>query len=78
MLCNRGLTDGEPDGFVAGFGGYDELFEFVEPLAGFEQTADELVATHEDAACGISGGIAHVNADALEEVVEVGATEQQW
>ena len=77
-MCNRGLTDGEPDGFVAGFGGYDELFEFVEPLAGFEQTADELVATHEDAASCVCGGIAHVNADALEEVVEVGATEQQW
>ena len=56
MLCNRGLTDGEPDGFVAGFGGYDELFEFVEPLAGFEQTPYYLVATYEDAACGVGGG----------------------
>ena len=71
------LPDGEPDGLVTGFGGYDELFEFVEPLAGFEQTTDDLVTPHEDATCGVGGGVAHVDANALEEVVEVGATEQQ-
>ena len=70
------LLDGKPDGFVAGFGGYDELFEFVKPLAGFEQTADDLIAAYEDAACGVGDGVAHVDADALEEVVEVGATEK--
>ena len=71
------LSDGEPDGVVAGFGGYDELFELVEPLAAFEQTAYQLIATYEDATCCVGGGIAHVDADALEEVVEIGATKQQ-
>ena len=52
------------------------MFEFIEPLAAFEDLADKLVATYEDAALGVFGGIAHVDADALEKVVEVGATEQ--
>ena len=56
MSC---LLDGQPDGFIAGFGGYDELFEFVEPLARFEELAYNLVATNEDAACGVGGGIVH-------------------
>ena len=42
--------DGQPDGFIAGFGLDDLLFEFVEPLARFQNLAYQLVATHEDAA----------------------------
>ena len=72
----KSLLDGQPDGFTAILGLDDLLFEFIEPLAGFEQTADDLIATDEDAACGVFGGVTHVDADALEEVVEVGATEQ--
>ena len=52
------------------------MFEFIKPLAGFEDLAYQLVATYEDAALGVLGGVAHVDADALEEVVEVGATEK--
>ena len=72
------LLDGQPDGFTTILGLNNLLFEFVEPLAGFEQTPYYLVATDEDAACGVGGGVAHVDADALEEVVEVGATEKDW
>ena len=54
------------------------MFELVKPLAGFEELAYQLVATDEDAASGVGDGVAHVDADALEEVVEVGATEQDW
>ena len=67
--------DGQPDGFIAGFGFDDLLFEFVEPLARFQNLAYQLVATHEDAALGVLGGVAHVDADAFEEVVEIGTTE---
>ena len=53
------------------------MFELVKPLAGFEELANDLIATDEDAASSIGGGVAHVDADAFEEVVEVGTTEQQ-
>ncbi len=76
MRETEGLLDGQPDGFSFVLGFDDLLFEFVEPLAAFEDLAYQLVATHEDAALGVLGGIAHVDADALEEVVEVGATEK--
>ena len=72
------LLDGQPDGFIAGFGFDNLLLELIEPLAAFEELAYQLVATYEDAACGVGGGVAHVDADALEEVVEVGATEKDW
>ena len=71
------LLDGQPDGFALVFGFDNLLFEFVEPLAAFKDLAYELVAAHEDAAGGVLGGVTGVDADALEEVVEVGATEQQ-
>ena len=78
LFVSYGLTllDGQPDGFAFVLGFDDLLFEFVEPLAGFEELADDLVATDEDAASGVGDGVAHVDADALEEVVEVGATEK--
>jgi hypothetical protein len=37
---------------------------------------NNLVAAHENAALGVLGGIAHVDANAFEEAIEVGATEQ--
>ena len=46
LLFRGGLLDCEPDGFVAGFGLDDFLFEFVEPLAGFEDLSYELVAAY--------------------------------
>ena len=70
------LLDGQPNGFTTILGLNNLLFEFVEPLAAFEELAYQLVATDEDAASGVGGGVAHVDADALEEVIEVGATEQ--
>ena len=54
------------------------MFELVKPLAGFEELANDLIATDEDAASSIGGGVAHVDADAFEEVIEVGATEKDW
>ena len=68
--------DGNPYGLPTVFGLHDLHLEFVEPLAGFEDLADELVAANEDAALSVLGGVARVNADALEEVVEVGATKK--
>ena len=70
------LSDGQPDGLIAGFGFNNLLFELVEPLAGFEELAYQLVAAHEDASSGVLGGVARMDADALEEMVEVGAAEQ--
>ena len=64
------LPDGEPHGFTFILGFDDFLLEFVEPLAGFEELAYNLVATYEDAACSVGGGITHVNTDAAEEAVE--------
>ena len=75
--AQRNLLDGQPDGFSPTLGLDYLLLQFVEPLAGFEYLSDKLVAAHEDAACGVFGGVAHVDADALKEEVEVGAAEQQ-
>ena len=72
------LPDGEPDGLSPTLGLDDLLLELVEPLAGFEHSAYYLVSAYKDAACGVGDGITHVNADALEETVEVGATEKHW
>ena len=68
--------DGNPDGFIAGFGIDDLLFEFVEPFAAFEDFTYTLVATYEDAALGVLGGVARMDADALPLLVEFRATEQ--
>jgi hypothetical protein len=67
---------GDPDGLASTLGFDDFLLELVEPFAGFQNLADELVAAYEDAAFGVLGGISHVDADALEEVIEVGAAEK--
>ena len=79
-MAGRGFFDwllnGQPDGFVAGFGFNDFLFQFVEPLAAFEDLAYNLVATDEDAALGVLGGVSGMDANTLEEVVEVRAAEQ--
>ena len=75
--AQRNLLDGQPDGLSPTLGLDYLLLELVEPLARFEHFAYHLVAAYEDAACGVFGGVAHVDADALEEVVEIGATKQQ-
>ena len=71
------LLDGQPNGLATILGFNYLLLQFIEPLAAFEELAYNLVATNEDAASGVLGGIAHVDANALEKVVKVGATEQQ-
>ena len=68
--------DGNPDGFIAGFGIDDLLFELVEPFAAFEYFTYTLVAAYEDAALGVLGGVARMDADALPLLVELWATEQ--
>ena len=69
VFCKiRGLLDGDPDGLAAGFGGHDFLLELVEPLARFQKLAYNLVAAYENAASGVGGGMARVDADALERL----------
>ena len=75
-VCNERLFNSDPHGFTFGFGLEDFLLEFVEPLAGFEDFADALVAAYEDAALRVFDGVARMDADALPLAVEVGATEQ--
>ena len=70
------LLDGQPDGFTAILSFDDLLFEFVEPLAGFEELAYLLVTAYEDAALGVLGSVTRVDADALPLLVELRATEQ--
>ena len=68
--------DGQPDGLAAVLGLDNLHLQLVEPLAGFEDFTNTLVATDEDAALGVFGGVAHVDADALPLLVELRATEQ--
>ena len=70
------LLDGQPDGFTTILGFDNLLFEFVEPFAGFEHLTNNLVATYKDAALRVLSGVTRMDANTLEEVVEVGATEQ--
>ena len=58
--------DGDPDSFTFFFGLYDLLFQAVEPDATIEHFAHLSVFTNEDAAFGIRGGVASMDADALE------------
>ena len=76
LINQEYLPDGDPDGLAPTLGLDDFLLEFVEPLAGFEHLAYHLVTAYEDAASGVGSGVAHVDADALEEMVEVGTTEK--
>jgi hypothetical protein len=70
------LLDGQPNGFITIFGFNNLLFQFIEPFARFEHLTYNLVAPHEDTALRVLGGVTRMDADALEEVVEIGATEQ--
>ena len=70
------LFDGQPDGFTFILGLDDLLFELVEPFAAFEDFTYTLVATYEDTALGVLGGVARMDADALPLLVEFRATEQ--
>lgn len=60
--------DGDPDRLTSVFGLHDFLFQFVEPLAGVEHLADLSVLAYKDAALGVLGGVARMDADALEFV----------
>ena len=58
--------DGQPDGLTSVFGLHDLLLQFVEPLAGVKHLADLSVLADEDAALGVLGGVASMNADSAE------------
>ena len=62
----RELLNGDPDGltFVLGFD--DLLLQAVEPDAAVEDFADFTVLANEDTAFGVCGGVAGMNADAIE------------
>ena len=72
----KGLLNGDPDGFTFVLGFDDLLFQFVEPFTAFEDFTYTLVATNENAALGVLGGVARVDSDTLPLLVELGATEQ--
>ena len=62
----RDLLNGDPDGLTFVLGLDDFLFQAVEPDAAVDQLTYELVLADEDATLGICGGVAGMDADALE------------
>jgi len=58
--------DGDPDGFTPTLGFDDFLLETVNPDTTVEHFADFTVLADEDAALGVLGGVARMDADALE------------
>jgi len=52
-LIEKGLFDGDPDGFTLVLGFDDFLFEAVEPDAAVEHLAYFAVLAYEDAAFGV-------------------------
>ena len=68
------LLDGDPHSLASVFGLHDFLLQLVEPLAGVEYLADLSVLANEDAAFGVLGGIAGMDADALPLAVELWTT----
>jgi len=68
------LLDCYPDALAFVLGLDDFLFQAVEPDARVEHLAHFPVLAYEDAALGILGGVARVDADAL----ELRHTEQDW
>ena len=70
------LLDGNPDGLAAVLGLDDLLFQAVNPDAAVEDFADFTVLAYEDAALGVLGGVACMDADALPFAVELGAAKQ--
>ena len=67
----------EPDGFAAGFGFGDALYEAAEPKVRVEYLPFDAVVADEDAALGVLRRVACVDADALPFPVEFGAAKQQ-
>lgn len=65
--------DGDPDRLTSVFGLDDFLFQAVNPDAAVEHFADLSVLADEDAALGVLGSIARVDADALPLLVELRA-----
>ena len=68
--------DGDPDRLAPVLGLHDFLLQLVEPFTAIEHFADFSVLAYEDAALGVFGGVAGMDADALPLAVEIGATEQ--
>ena len=67
----------QPDGFAAGFGFDDFVFQAMEPDAGVEHPAYLLVLAHQDAALRVLGRVARVDADALPFLVELRIAKHQ-
>ena len=70
------LLDGDSHSLAPVLGLHDFLLQLVEPLTRVEHFADLSVLAYEDAAFGVLGGVAGMDADALPLAVEIGATEQ--
>ena len=58
--------DGDPDGLTPTLGLDDFLFQAVNPDTAVEHFADFTILANEDAALGVLGGVARMDADALE------------
>ena len=63
FLC---LEDGNPDGFILFSRFADAFHQSMQPDAGIYHHTLHLVLTHQDAALGIIGVVAGMDADALE------------
>ena len=63
--ANLTSLDGDPDRLTSVFGLDDLLFQAVNPDAAVEDFADFAVLAYEDAALGVLGGVARMNADAM-------------
>ena len=63
FLC---LEDGNPDGFILFSRFADAFHQSMQPDAGIYHHTLHLVLTHQDAALGIVGVVAGMDADALE------------
>ena len=61
-----GLLDGNPYGFTAFFRLYDFLLQAMEPDARIDYLTHEFVFAREDAAFGIGGCVASMDANAAE------------
>ena len=66
--------DGNPDGFILLLRLIDFLHQPMKPDAGVHHHALQLVLAHQDAALGIVGIVAGMDADAL----EIRHAQQQW
>ena len=65
MALASSSFDGQPDGLTSVLGLDDFLLQAVEPDAAVNQLTNELILAYEDAAFGVLGSVAGMDADAL-------------